>query len=324
MAPWWAASSALKCSFATDSAVRAGLGGISGEGSRRGDLGDKRFTELARRGATPFAECKELRDAFRSKVGVAEREGVRFEGAPFRGLRMELAGRGVLGDLTVGGLNEAEVDGRGERWAFDGEEPVDMASSWRDRASSFSAAPAPSLFGGWAIGAETLFDGEGGFGNADAMNGSKEALTRCCYWLPEQAVRPGRAQYVSLRTKSGGVTLLCEQRDNAAMDMKSSHIRILATVVGNFWRYHSNEAKRNKQARHASGRHSQPCLITKARDLSSRTWSGILEEQHQLIQQSRTTPLYHQRNWFTHVYPYSVAGQPMRLFVTEYSIEFKL
>lgn len=76
---------------------------------RRGDFrladdGDMRCIELDRRGgATPLAECRELRDAFRSNVGVAEREGVLpfGDGWPFRGLRIGQPGRGELGVSTV-------------------------------------------------------------------------------------------------------------------------------------------------------------------------------------------------------------------------------
>jgi hypothetical protein len=65
-----------------------------------------RFTELARRGgATPLEEWREFNEAFRSKVGVADREWVPFvvEGA-LRGLRRALLGRGLLGDRSTAGL----------------------------------------------------------------------------------------------------------------------------------------------------------------------------------------------------------------------------
>lgn len=65
-----------------------------------------RFTELARRGGTtPFEEWRELREAFRSRVGVEERDRfpLAVDGA-FKGLRRALPGRGVLGDRSTAGL----------------------------------------------------------------------------------------------------------------------------------------------------------------------------------------------------------------------------
>lgn len=66
----------------------------------------ERFTELARRGgATPFEEWREFREAFRSRVGVEERDRfpLAVKGA-FRGLLRALPGRGVLGDRSTAGL----------------------------------------------------------------------------------------------------------------------------------------------------------------------------------------------------------------------------
>lgn len=119
-------------------AVCTGRGGAGGSGDilRRGDLrladdGDLRLMELARRGgATPLAEWRELSDAFRSRVGVAEREGVPFgEGWPFKGLRRGQPGRGELGFSTV------ELNRRGEDLVGD---EVERESCFRDWARSLS------------------------------------------------------------------------------------------------------------------------------------------------------------------------------------------
>lgn len=136
--PWCSASSFLKYEAATVLAVctgRAGAGG-SGDMLRRGDFrladdGDMRLIELERRGgATPLAECRELSDAFRSSVGVAEREGGPFgEGWPFKGLRRAQLGRGELGFSTV------ELNRRGEALVGDA---VERESCFRDWARSLS------------------------------------------------------------------------------------------------------------------------------------------------------------------------------------------
>src|SRR5512140_3589332 len=110
----------------------AGLGGSSGDGSRSGDLGDKRLTELARRGgATPLDECSEFSEAFLSRVGVAERDE----------LRMELPGRGVLGERLTAGFRGPETSGLGDRGPLAGDE-VEMDSCLSDRAISASAPSA--------------------------------------------------------------------------------------------------------------------------------------------------------------------------------------
>lgn len=176
---WWAASSAWKYSLATNSAVGAGFAGIfsGGDTLLNGDLGDKTLTELARRGgATPLAEWREFSEAFLSRVGVAEREGEPFVEAPLRGLRIglriELPGRVVLGDLETVGLKCPGASGLGERgFAGDGDE-VEIESCLSDCARSLSPA-SRALLAGWAIWAEleTLFGGEGDLEYGDAMAG---------------------------------------------------------------------------------------------------------------------------------------------------------
>lgn len=120
---------------------------------------------------TPLlAECSELRDAFRRRVGVAEREGVPLE--PWRGLRMELPGRGVLGDRGGVGLREVEaVEGLGERAGLTGdgvEVERERESWWRDWARSRSAVLAATAEGYWAIGVPSLFGGD------DVLRGWKD------------------------------------------------------------------------------------------------------------------------------------------------------
>jgi hypothetical protein len=117
------------------------------------------LAELARRGgATPFAECSEFRDAFRNSVGVPERDGVPLAVAPFKGLRMELPGRGVLGDLIVG-LTDPEARGRGERGDLAGE-AVEMDNWFKDWARSLASVGLPPLPSVRAAGAGDLFGGD--------------------------------------------------------------------------------------------------------------------------------------------------------------------
>jgi hypothetical protein len=110
--PWWVSSSVLKWALATEWGVGIGSAGSSGEMLLRGDLpvlgllGDRMLAELARRdGATPpLAECSEFMEAFRSRVGVADRDGGAMETEELRsGLRMALLGRGVLGERSATG-----------------------------------------------------------------------------------------------------------------------------------------------------------------------------------------------------------------------------
>jgi len=126
------------------------------------------LAELERRGgATPFAEWSEFRDAFRSKVGVPERDGVPLANEPLRGLRIELPGRGVLGDL-VDCLTAPGAGGRGDRGVLAGED-VERDSLFRDWARSLSSGGPPALLPVWAIGAETLFGGDSDLENGDAI-----------------------------------------------------------------------------------------------------------------------------------------------------------
>ena len=132
---------------------------------RRGDLpdldwlGDKMLAALARRdGVTPLEEWSEFMDAFRSKVGVADRdEGATEADELRRGLRMALPGRGELGELrlrlrltlsTTGlsGLSGFGAAGRGERGVLAGEDAagVVMARRFKDCARS-PAPPGTSL-----------------------------------------------------------------------------------------------------------------------------------------------------------------------------------
>lgn len=171
--PWWVASSVLKWSLAIELAVGGGGGrAISGGAAPRGDLGARILAELERRrGVTPLlAECSELRDAFLRSVGVAEREGGPLE--PWRGLRMELPGRGVLGDRGGVGLSEVEVvAGLGERAGLTGdgvEVERQRESWWRDCARSRSAVLAATAEGYWAIGVPSLLGGD------DVLRGWKD------------------------------------------------------------------------------------------------------------------------------------------------------
>ena len=112
-----------------EAAVTWGFSGGSGDMLRRGDLdseGDLMLTELARRGgATPLTECEwsEFREAFLSRVGVAERESRPFDDeGPLRGVRgaaLDLTLR-ELGDRLRGGLKGPP--GLGERGDFAGED----------------------------------------------------------------------------------------------------------------------------------------------------------------------------------------------------------
>jgi len=103
-------------------------------------------------------------DALRSRVGpgVRERDGVPLAVDPFRGLRIELPGRGVLGDL-VAGLTEPGASGRGERGDLAGE-AVEIDNWFRDWARSLSSVGRPPLLG------DTLFGG-------DAIVGADEGAT---------------------------------------------------------------------------------------------------------------------------------------------------
>jgi hypothetical protein len=82
------------------------------EPARRGERGKPGVVaELARRGeeTVPFGECKELSDAFRSRLGVAEREADRIPLAatsaedtpPFSRFCKELLGRAELGGRSA-------------------------------------------------------------------------------------------------------------------------------------------------------------------------------------------------------------------------------
>lgn len=112
-----------------------------------------RLIELERRGgATPLAECRELSDAFRSKVGVPEREGVTFgEGWPFKGLRRAWLGRGEV-------RFSVELRRRGDL-AGDEVERERCFKDWARSLSLFAVGP----FGG---------EGEGGRDGAIAKAGS--------------------------------------------------------------------------------------------------------------------------------------------------------
>src|SRR3569833_1159417 len=142
--PWWWASSALKQELAMDAAVTGGFSGISGVMALRGDRsdeGDMRFTELARRGgATPLAECRELREAFRRRVGVAERESRPFGvEEPFRGLRGAPRKLATLGERLSEGLTEVE-EGRGDERGDRTGDDVASDSCLRESESSDSAS----------------------------------------------------------------------------------------------------------------------------------------------------------------------------------------
>lgn len=150
--------------------MRAGLRGISsGELLPSGDRGERRLAELARRdGAAPLKECNEFSEAFRRSVGVPERDGVvPLAEAPLRGFRIELPGRGVLGDLVTEGLKGPAVSGLEERGDFAGE-AVDMASWFKDCTRSPSATPL-SFRTGWSSGAETFLGGDADLREGDAI-----------------------------------------------------------------------------------------------------------------------------------------------------------
>jgi hypothetical protein len=144
--PWWVSSSVLKWALATEWGVGIGSAGGSGEMLLRGDLpvlgllGDRMLAELARRdGATPaFAECSEFMEAFRSRVGVADRDGGAMEAEELRsGLRMALPGRGVLGERSAAGGRGLAPAGREERGDLAGEEvEVVMVRRFKDCARS--------------------------------------------------------------------------------------------------------------------------------------------------------------------------------------------
>lgn len=198
--PWCVASSVLKWSLAIELAVGGGGGrAISGGAAPRGDLGARILAELERRrGVTPLlAECSELRDAFLRRVGVAEREGVPLE--PWRGLRMELPGRGVLGDRGGVGLREVVVvEGLGERAGLTGdgvEVERERESWWRDCARSRSAVLATAE-GYWAIGVPSLLGGD------DVLRGGKDmagdvstgvASCRVFVWAKGGTTKPATA-----------------------------------------------------------------------------------------------------------------------------------
>lgn len=114
------------------------------------------LTELARRGgATPLAEWREFIDAFLRSVGVAEREGV---DAPCSGLRRELPGRGVLGDLLTAGLKGLEGrPGLGDERVELADGEVASESCLRECASSSPVEPGPLLTLNPLVGG----DGEG-------------------------------------------------------------------------------------------------------------------------------------------------------------------
>lgn len=141
--PWCKSSSALKYAFAMEAAVTAGSSSISGVMLPSGDRsaeGDMRFAELARRGgATPLAECREFKDAFRSRVGVAERESRPFDPRlPFKGLRGAPRLLATLGDRLMVGL-AAEAGLGEERGDLTGEGLPDKESCLRVCDKSVSA-----------------------------------------------------------------------------------------------------------------------------------------------------------------------------------------
>lgn len=134
------------------------------------DEGDRILAELARRGgATPLAEWSEFIDAFLRSVGVPEPVGV----APLlSGLRIALAGRGVLGDLLILGLRGLAVAlGRRERGEELAPGEVEMDSCLRecDRLS-------PAAFSSLALAIDirlalsVLLGGEGEIWYGDAIS----------------------------------------------------------------------------------------------------------------------------------------------------------
>ena len=135
------ASSAWKYSLATDSAVTGGFGGISGDLGASGDRGDRTVAELARRiGAAPFAGRRTFSEAFRSRVGVPEREGVRWAEGGLSGVRVVVVTAwGVLGDR-----GRAAGGSRGEPGGLAGDE-AEMDICLRAWTRSGSAPPAVRL-----------------------------------------------------------------------------------------------------------------------------------------------------------------------------------
>lgn len=151
---------------------------------------------------TPLlAECSELRDAFLRRVGVAEREGVPLE--PWRGLRMELPGRGVLGDRGGVGLREVEVvEGLGERAGLTGDGvgvERERESWWRDWARSRSAVLAATAEGYWAIGVPSLFGGDDVLRGWKDMAGEVSTGVASCrvfvleHWAKGRTTKPATA-----------------------------------------------------------------------------------------------------------------------------------
>jgi hypothetical protein len=111
-----------------------------------GLLGDRMLAALGRRdGVTPLAEWSEFMEAFRSKVGVAEREDGTTEAEELRrGLRIALLGRGELGDLSATGLSGLGPAGRAERGVLAGDDVV-MVKRCKDCARSPSPSCPPLL-----------------------------------------------------------------------------------------------------------------------------------------------------------------------------------
>jgi hypothetical protein len=90
----------------------------------------------------PLTEWSEFIDAFRSKVGVADREDGTTEADVLRrGLRIALLGRGEFGDRewSATGFRGVGPAGRAERGVLSGED-VAMVRRFKDCASS----PSPS------------------------------------------------------------------------------------------------------------------------------------------------------------------------------------
>jgi len=133
-------------------------------------LGDEgRWAKLARRdgpGVTPLAECSEFMEAFRRRVGVAERDGGATEADELRkGLRMALPGRGELGGWSAVALSGLGAAGRPERGVLAGDDGA-MVRRFSDCASSPSPSWAsPLLWLFWAIvvaGVAGFLGGDGG------------------------------------------------------------------------------------------------------------------------------------------------------------------
>lgn len=132
-------SSSRKCVLAMPLAVGGGGREGSDEKEAREGEGDMLFEVDRRGGATPLADCSEFMEAFRKRVGVAERESRLLALAP-KDMREEDRALSAEGDRSTAGLYEL-LGERAGAGGVDADGEVESDSPWRD----CSSCPSDSL-----------------------------------------------------------------------------------------------------------------------------------------------------------------------------------